>query len=124
MKTELSELKLECLEMLNKIANLEAKIEKDPFTKLPTAFTIRDGKAGNWWQLIQIRDAWRQGWVPVKEPVNGRWCIQWSYSKKCWETINWHGHSHSALSFRDKETADRFLQRFEPLINECKDLLT
>ncbi|MFW5793592.1 MAG: hypothetical protein ACOCWC_04860 [Bacteroidota bacterium] len=110
--------------MLNKIANLEAKIKKDPFADLPKSFNIFRNRADNWGQLIHLRDAWRQGWVPVKEPVNGRWCIQWNYSKKCWGADNWHSHSHSALSFPDKETAERFLQQFEPLINECKDLLT
>ncbi len=112
--------------MLNKIAYLEAKIEKDPFADLPQTYEVRTHPLNKFGQLIKLRDAWRRGWVPGKregtEDTGSQ--IQFGYTRNNWTIGLGFSCSHSALSFPDKETAERFLKQFEKLINECKPLLT
>lgn len=72
-------------------------------------------------QLHQLRDCYRQGWVPNWN--NGReikWCIEYK-----WYEINRESYNYTQrfLSFQSIEIRDEFLKNFYNLIEKAKDLI-
>ena len=69
------------------------------------------------WKLEQLRDCYRQGWIPNPTKL-GRWSI---YNSTSLEVANLYGNVF--LSFQSKEVAIEFLKNFEYLIKEAGDLI-
>ena len=65
-------------------------------------------------QLMQLRDAWRSGWVPLDR--HHGLAIQLDYT-----TEDWFLSMHS-LRFKNRETRDLFQETFEVLINKITPL--
>lgn len=69
------------------------------------------------WKLEQLRDCYRQGWLP--DPKPNTWTI-WN-NKISLEIGYLYGNSF--LSFQSEKVAKEFLKNFEPLIKEAGDLI-
>ena len=72
-------------------------------------------------QLHQLRDCYRQGWVPDwYNKETEKYNIEFSSNKyfvfRCYT-------SHRFLSFQSKEIAEKFLTNFEDLIEQAGDLI-
>lgn len=101
----------------NAMKRLDQVRQPDPFEGLPKQCRIYDNRADNWWQLIELRDAWRKGADP----------------KECRYLIIYTGNSliagqftalNAPLSFPTEELMHEFLEHFKGLIVECKELLS
>ena len=77
-------------------------------------------------QLHQLRDCYRQGWVPDYTDSPDKFCIIRNfdyYSNKFdYEIINFITRHHF-LSFQSKEIAEKFLNNFRDLIKRAGDLI-
>lgn len=71
-------------------------------------------------QLHQLRDCYRQGWLPDWEDDNQKkWCIYLDNNRFGIESI----YSSQFLSFQSKEIAEKFLNNFKGLIETAGDLI-
>ena len=71
-------------------------------------------------QLHQLRDCYRQGWIPDWNNISGKYCIRKidnSYS------IIYYANLVTFLSFQSKEIAHEFLTNFLELIEQAGDLI-
>lgn len=71
-------------------------------------------------QLHQLRDCYRQGWVPDWEDSNRKYVIR-HYGASF--DINWYACVNSFLSFQTAELANEFLKNFRDLIEKAGDLI-
>ena len=72
-------------------------------------------------QLHQLRDCYRQGWVPDWEDAyQNKWVIFYDYNKYI---IEQYSFSSRFLSFQSKEIAKKFLENFKNLIETAGDLI-
>lgn len=72
-------------------------------------------------QLSQLRDFYRNGWVPNWEDSNKKYCIEFFGSG-----IRKDNYINASifLSFQDAETRDLFLENFKELIEQAKPLMS
>lgn len=72
-------------------------------------------------QLHQLRDVYRQGWVPDwKNTRQDKWIIELTY--KQYHVVNTTIYIEF-LSFQSKEVAEEFLNNFKDLIEKAGDLI-
>ena len=72
-------------------------------------------------QLEQLRDCYRQDWVPDwKDENQNKWVIFYVYNKYI---IEQYSFSSRFLSFQSKEIAEKFLNNFKDLIKTAGDLI-
>ena len=72
-------------------------------------------------QLHQLRDCYRQGWVPDwKDDNSGKYCIEFVKNKLA---ICRYTCTHTFLSFQSWEIAEKFLENFKYLIEQAGDLI-
>ena len=72
-------------------------------------------------QLHQLRDCYRQGWVPNwKDFESNKYCIIFIDYKYA---IVLHNTASSFLSFQSREIAEEFLTNFRDLIEQVGDLI-
>ena len=72
-------------------------------------------------QLHQLRDCYRQGWVPDwEDEYQNKWVIFYVYNKYI---IEQYSFSSRFLSFQSKELAEKFLNNFKDLIETAGDLI-
>ena len=71
-------------------------------------------------QLHQLRDCYRQGWVPDCEKDDNKYCIFISFNILKIDSFNAFSHF---LSFQSKEIAEEFLNNFRDLIEQAGDLI-
>ena len=71
-------------------------------------------------QLHQLRDCYRQGWVPDWKVICDKYVIVKTKDKYDIFVNNW---ANRFLSFQDKETAREFLTNFRELIEQAGDLI-
>lgn len=71
-------------------------------------------------QLHQLRDCYRQGWVPDRSDKNFKYCIC-LYDNK-YMAIQILERSHF-LTFQSMELAEKFLKNFKDLIKQAGDLI-
>lgn len=72
-------------------------------------------------QLHQLRDCYRQGWVPDWDDRNKKYCIIMQGTRTC-RVAEFLDTSHF-LSFQSQELANRFLEKFVEIIYQARDLL-
>lgn len=72
-------------------------------------------------QLSQLREVYRNGWVPDFINSNKKHCIFLIEDKI---TTDWFKISNHFLSFQDAETRDLFLENFRDLIEKAKPLMS
>lgn len=72
-------------------------------------------------QLSQLREVYRNGWVPDFIDSNKKHCIFLIEDKI---TTDWFKISNHFLSFQDAETRDLFLENFRDLIEKSKPLMS
>jgi hypothetical protein len=73
-------------------------------------------------QLSQLRDVYRNGWIP--DYTNGfkpKYIISF-FSEEINKDM--HGCCNNFLSFQDEKTRDLFLENFRDLIEKAKPLLS
>ena len=72
-------------------------------------------------QLHQLRDCYRQGWLPDWEDENQiKWCI---YFEKNIFVVKPRYHRSLFLSFQSEEIAEKFFDNFKDLIETAGDLI-
>ena len=71
-------------------------------------------------QLHQLRDCYRQGWVPNWSDTKNKYCII-CVGNDCFVTANIG--EMIFLSFQSKELAEEFLNNFKDLIKQAGDLI-
>ena len=71
-------------------------------------------------QLHQLRDCYRQGWVPDWEINSDKYCIQYTNNK--YSIFNYANY-RCFLSFQSQELAEKFLKNFKDLIKQAGDLI-
>lgn len=72
-------------------------------------------------QLHQLRDAWREGWLPDwNDDKQEKYVIE-SSEGKCY--VDKYKHISSFLAFQDEKRADEFLECFRDLIMKAGDLI-
>ena len=72
-------------------------------------------------QLHQLRDCYRQGWVPDwNNSMTNKYCINFLKDKY---TIYMYNNSRYFLSFQSREIAEKFLKNFKDLIEKAGDLI-
>ena len=71
-------------------------------------------------QLNQLRDCYRQGWVPDRSDKNFKYCIC-LYDNE-YKAIQILERSHF-LTFQSMELAEKFLKNFKDLIKQAGDLI-
>ena len=73
-------------------------------------------------QLSQLREVYRNGWVPDWKDEDYKYCIFF----KCNDLINKCTNYETSLflSFQDEETRDLFLENFKDLILTAKPLMS
>ena len=72
-------------------------------------------------QLHQLRDCYRQGWVPDwEDAAENKWCIIKQFGKNNVVSFVSNGFF---LAFPKKEVAEEFLRNFESLIKKAGDLI-
>lgn len=77
-------------------------------------------------QLHQLRDCYRQGWVPDYSSTSNKFCIIHYfdfYLNKYDYKINTYTSLLHFLSFQSKEIAEEFLNNFRDLIEQAGDLI-
>lgn len=77
-------------------------------------------------QLHQLRDCYRQGWIPDLEDESFKYCIEGYYNSDI-RSIKYRvgslSHTSTFLSFPTKELAEEFLNNFRDLIVKAGDLI-
>ena len=72
-------------------------------------------------QLHQLRDCYRQGWVPDwNNGMTNKYCITFLKDKY---TVYMYNNSRCFLSFQSQELAEKFLKNFIVLIKQAGDLI-
>ena len=71
-------------------------------------------------QLHQLRDCYRQGWVPDQLGESEKWYIIKSYNRPVVSTTY---NFSEFLSFQSKKIAQEFLDNFRDLIEQAGDLI-
>ena len=71
-------------------------------------------------QLHQLRDCYRQGWIPNHEENSKKWSIT-KFKNKLYACSACHYSSF--LSFQTEEIAKQFLTNFHDLIEQAGDLI-
>lgn len=72
-------------------------------------------------QLHQLRDAWREGWVPDwKDDSQRKYVI---YNPEGEFTIGYFTITRRFLAFQDEKRAEEFLTNFRELIEQAGDLI-
>ena len=71
-------------------------------------------------QLHQLRDCYRQSWIPDCVDDSKKWCIL-KYDNK--PSIDFYYNRIEFLSFQTRETAELFLENFRDLIEQAGDLI-
>lgn len=71
-------------------------------------------------QLHQLRDCYRQGWIPDYTNDSKKWCIK-KYAN--YFSIDLNNCGMEFLSFQTRELADQFLNNFKDLIKQAGDLI-
>ena len=71
-------------------------------------------------QLHQLRDCYRQGWIPNHEENSKKWSITKFKNKLYTCSVC---HYSSFLSFQTEEIAEQFLTNFRDLIEQAGDLI-
>ena len=72
-------------------------------------------------QLHQLRDAWREGWVPNwKDVLNDKYVILMSKDEF---VVQKYSFKSCFLSFQDEKRANEFLECFKDLIEKAGDLI-
>ena len=77
-------------------------------------------------QLHQLRDCYRQEWLPNWEDNSSNYGIKRYYSLLDYKTelrVVWYEHTYMFLSFPTHEMASEFLTNFLDLIKEAGDLI-
>ena len=73
-------------------------------------------------QLHQLRDCYRQGWIPDFSNINiGKYCITKTFNDGI-KIIKYYNHNRF-LSFQTEELAEEFLNNFRDLIVQAGDLI-
>lgn len=72
-------------------------------------------------QLSQLREVYRNGWVPDWSNNNKKYCI---FIIEDAIVKDWFKRSNRFLSFQDEETRDLFLENFRDLIEKAKPLMS
>lgn len=72
-------------------------------------------------QLSQLRDVYRQGWEPDWELYGAKYCVVFVGNNL---TVHVHSYDGSFLSFKDRKTAEMFLENFRDLIEQAKPLMS
>jgi hypothetical protein len=73
-------------------------------------------------QLSQLREVYRNGWVPDwKDDDKYKYCIEF-YTNKIY--TDKYTNTSQFLSFQDEETRDLFLENFKDLIEQAKTLMS
>ena len=72
-------------------------------------------------QLHQLRDAWREGWVPDWKDDNQRKYVV--YNPEGGFTIGYFTITRRFLAFQDEKRAEEFLNNFRELIEKAGDLI-
>ena len=73
-------------------------------------------------QLSQLREVYRQGWVPDWNIMkNNKWCINFHEHKA---VVSIWGSTHHFLSFQSREIAEEFLENFKDLIEKARPLMS
>jgi len=72
-------------------------------------------------QLSQLRDVYRDGWVPDWSSLHLKYCI---YFTNKTANVNRMCNSNEFISFQDRETAELFLENFRDLIEQAKPLMS
>lgn len=71
-------------------------------------------------QLHQLRDCYRQGWIPDWNSVRFKYCI-------CYYNNDYRIHqivdNNHFLTFQSIELAEKFLKNFKDLIEQARDLI-
>lgn len=72
-------------------------------------------------KLHQLRDCYRQGWVPNwHDPLQEKYCIEhYSYGYD----VEYSGTAPYFLAFQYEEVAEKFLRNFRDLIKQAGDLI-
>ena len=71
-------------------------------------------------QLHQLRDCYRQDWVPDWKINSDKYCIQYTNNK--YSIFNYANY-RCFLSFQSQELAEKFLKNFIVLIKQAGDLI-
>ena len=71
-------------------------------------------------QLHQLRDCYRQGWIPDYTNHSKKWCVT-KYAHK--PSIDMYYRRIEFLSFQTMEIAEEFLTNFKDLIEQAGDLI-
>lgn len=72
-------------------------------------------------QLSQLRDVYRQGWVPDWNKGYLKYCVIFHGFRFSVEPTYYNGHF---LSFEERQTAELFLENFRDLIEQAKPLMS
>jgi hypothetical protein len=72
-------------------------------------------------QLSQLREVYRNGWVPDWKNDEYKFCIEFYANETHKDYYYFPNHF---LSFQDKETRDLFLENFKDLIEQAKPLMS
>ena len=77
-------------------------------------------------QLHQLRDCYRQGWIPDWSDCENKYCIIYD-SIYCNTNYNHsiavHTHTNEFLTFQSREISQEFLNNFKDLIEQAGDLI-
>lgn len=71
-------------------------------------------------QLLVCREIYRQGWKPDWDDDTAKYCITITYNAPTKHIA--HNYNRT-LSFQSEEVRDEFLENFEDLIEEAKELI-
>ena len=75
-------------------------------------------------QLHQLRDCYRQGWMPDWTNKSTKYGVVWNtLSEKKKLIVAWHSYAPLFLSFPTEEIAREFLSNFRDLIEQAGDLI-
>jgi hypothetical protein len=72
-------------------------------------------------QLSQLREVYRNGWVPDWKIDEYKFCIEFNGDET---NKQYYYFQNNFLSFQDKETRDLFLENFKDLIEQAKPLMS
>jgi hypothetical protein len=72
-------------------------------------------------QLSQLRDVYRQGWVPDWELSTSKYCVVFVGNNL---NVFVGVYDSEFLSFKDRKTAELFLENFRDLIEQAKPLMS
>lgn len=71
-------------------------------------------------QLHQLRDCYRQGWLPAWKSREGKFCI--GHYNDCYR-VEYSETVPYFLAFQSEEIAEEFLRNFQDLIEQAGDLI-